>query len=308
MYLPETKILPPRTKQFVTGEFTLWGSMCHSSLHWEECTVIFRWLEGFHFILLASSWVFLRPGYITSYEKCLSNGPNGVPKKRAMDSGWTQPKKLQMLVDLCSKQHSFNCVQYMDFPPTHRVCGFCKAYVCGTYLIIYVNTQILYNIKSLLLVLIIMYIYIYILQFFLRNFSILAEWIQFLSKKTGPQNGRRPFLRGAARRCFWSHAANHRCGGHKIDPCYTAERGWSLGPRNAAEMFMSELGMGTAYILPGVKPSFGLGLDGQESSSPVELGLHMSVGTGVPPTLWQFPSKSVAALNPLKLTTLSVLL
>lgn len=187
MYLPETKILPPRTKQFVTGEFTLWGSMCHSSLHWEECTVIFRWLEGFHFILLASSWVFLRPGYITSYEKCLSNGPNGVPKKRAMDSGWTQPKKLQMLVDLCSKQHSFNCVQYMDFPPTHRVCGFCKAYVCGTYLIIYVNTQILYNIKSLLLlVLIIMYIYIYY-----NSFSeTLAFWLNgsnFSQKRLDPK-------------------------------------------------------------------------------------------------------------------------
>ena len=277
--------------------------MCHSSLHWEESTVIFRWLEGFHFILLASSWVFLRPGYITSYEKCLSNGPNGVPKGYGFGLNTTQ--KIANVSRPLFKTTLLQLWSVYGFPSNTQGLWFVQSLsdVCGIYLYICKYT-ILYNIKStLLLVLIIMYIFIYYNSFSeTLAFWLNTEWIQFLSKKTGPQNGRLPFLRGAARRCFWSHAANHRCRGHKIDPCYTAERGWSLGPRNAAEMFMSKLGMGTAYILPGVKPSIGLGLDGQESSSPVELGLHMSVGTGVAPTLWQFPSKSVAALNPLKLT------
>ena len=69
--------------------------------------------------------------------------------------------------------------------------------------------------------------------------------------------------------------------------------------------------MGTAYILPGVKPWFWFRLRWSGVKQPREAGVTYVGGTGnwcVAPTLWQFPSKSVAALNKLKVITLSVLL
>ena len=158
--------------------------MCHSSLHWEESTVIFRWLEGFHFILLASSWVFLRPGYITSYEKCLSNGPNGVPKGYGFGPNTTQkianvsrPLFKTTLLQLCS---------VYGFPSNTQGLWFLQSLsdVCGIYL--YVNTQILYNIKSLLLVLIIMYIFIYY-NSFSETFAFWLNGSNFSQKRLDPK-------------------------------------------------------------------------------------------------------------------------
>ena len=240
--------------------------MYHSSLHWAKSTVIFRWLEGFHFILLGLSEAWI-------HHNCMKSA--------------------------------------MDFPPTPSfVCGFCKACLMFVeYIYNNVNTQILWTHKissssSYHNVHIYIYIYTTVLSPKLKH----SDWMDPISPKkdwtpkrpaTFFERSRAPVLLVAC-----------------CQPPMQRAQDWSLlhrrkGMESGSPKRCRDVHVGTwdgdGIHLAWCQALFWFRLGWSGVKQPRGTGVAYVGGTGVAPTLWQFSSKSVA-LNPLKLTPLSVVL
>ena len=152
------------------------------------------------------------------------------------------------------------------------------------------------------------------LQFFLQIFGILIcksttlglNLIQFIpQKKLDPKTAGYLFWEEPRAGAFGRMLPTPDGEGTRLIPA-TPQKGdgvWTL------RCSCCNLGWGRHTSCLVSSPGFGLGLDGQELSSPgVCWGYICRWNWCVAPTLWQFPSKSVAALNKLKVITLSVLL